>query len=143
MQREKRVMIEWECQQLLNKVVTYTDSHCWQTLADCYTEEAVLFRPSDPDKGIVGKKDIYASFIARPPRATCHMLANCVFEVVSETSVKATSRVWLIAGDVAEKLPVEADKRILIGSFADELVYQNGCWLIAQRKGGIELKHTA
>ncbi len=142
MQRESINHIQWECQQFLNKVTTLIDNHDWENLVLCYTEDGVLYRPSDPNNGVQGRAAILASFKARPPRTTCHVLANCVFNVKRTDLVVATSRVWLIQGEAAATLPVKADSKLLVGSFTDELVLINGQWFLQKRQGGIELSYN-
>lgn len=142
MERELINHIQWECQQFLNRVTMLMDSGQWEALAACYTEDGVLFRPSDPDNGVEGRAAILASFQARPPRTSCHLLANCVFEVKAADRVEANSRVWLVAGDAAPTYPVKADSKLLIGSFRDELMLVDGEWFIRRREGGIELAYN-
>lgn len=142
MTREEINQIQWECQQLLNKATQLMDRGEWEALADCYTEDAVLSRPSDPDNGIQGRDAILASFRARPPRTSCHLLANTVFDVHGPDEVEAVSRVWLIAGPASDTLPVRADPNLMAGSFVDILVRVDGHWQIHSRRGGIELKYS-
>ncbi len=142
MERQQKAIIQVECQQLLNRVTSLMDAGHWEQLALCYTEDGVLFRPSDPENGIEGRAAILESFITRPPRTTCHMLANTYCEVISFDKVIATSRVWLVAGETEGKRPLKADSNLMIGSFVDTLVRINDQWLIQCRKGGIELKYT-
>jgi len=140
MERNDRAIIEWECQQLLNRVTNLIDSRQWETLVECYTEEGVLYRPSDSENGIVGREAILHSMRARPPSVTCHVLANTEFDVEGPTRVIARSRVWLASGPVAADGPARAQSPLLIGSFLDTLVYRDHRWLIAERRGAIELK---
>lgn len=140
MDRTDRTIIQWECQQLLNRVTNLIDGRQWEALVDCYLEDGVLFRPSDPDNGIVGREAILQSLKNRPPSVTCHLLANSEFDVLSTVRVVARSRVWLVSGPAETDRPVEAKAPLLIGSFVDTLVYHDDRWLIAERKGGIELK---
>lgn len=142
MNRTEKSVIQWECQQLLNRVMNLTDSTNWEALAACYAEEAMLFRPSDPETAIIGRKEIYQSFLGRPPRVTCHLLTNLVFDVLSETEVRATSRVLLCAGEPKENGPALADSKILIGSFVDDLSLVDEEWLISLRRGSVELKYN-
>lgn len=134
-------MVQWECQQLLNRVANLMDAGRWEELAACYAEDAVMYRPSDPANGIEGRQAILASFRARPPRTTCHLLANGVFDVHSDISVTATSRVLLLSGDAQASAPVAAQSRLLAGTFIDELGYQADRWLIRKRQGSIELAY--
>ena len=139
MDRSQYSVIEWECQQLLNRVTNLIDARQWEALIDCYLEDGVLFRPSDPDNGIVGREAILQSMKARPPGTTCHLLANSEFDVLNERNVVARSRVWLASGPAETNGPVQARPPMLIGSFVDTLVYRADRWLIAERKGSIEL----
>lgn len=138
--RQETALIQWECQQLLNRVTMLLDERNWQALANHYTEGAELFRPSEPDLAIIGRENILQSFLERAPMETCHIIGNSVFDVISETKVMAKSRVWLVAGEQADKLPVASNGKLLIGSFIDTLVLEQDAWLIASRKGTIEIK---
>ena len=140
MDRSKRAIIQWECQQLLNRVTNLIDSRQWEALVDCYLEDGVLFRPSAPDNGIVGREAILQSMKERPPGITCHLLANSEFDVLNDRSVVARSRVWLAGGPAEADSPVKARPPMLIGSFVDTLAYRDERWLIAERRGSIELK---
>jgi len=141
MDRTQTAIIQWECQQLLNRVVMLMDACDWEALAELYTEDGVLFRPSDSDNGVEGRAAILASFHARPPRASCHMVSNAVFDVQSENCVRAQSRVWLVVGDANAPKPTKAASKLAIGSFDDTLAREDGQWKIKLRRGGIELMY--
>lgn len=141
MLRTDRALIEWECQQLLNRVTNLIDSRQWETLVECYLEDGVLYRPSDPENGIVGRDAILRSLQQRPPGTTCHLLANTEFDVPTASHVLARSRVWLANGPAVTDGPVQATPPLLIGSFVDTLVYRDERWFIAERRGGIEMKY--
>ena len=141
LEQEQINHIQWECQQLLYRVTMYTDKREWRSLADCYSDDAVLFRPSDPSTAISGKDNIYKSFIERGPRETCHMLSNFVFISTSINEVEVESRVWLISGPSSGELPCKSDSKLLIGSFKDKLVRFDDGWLISSRNGSIEQKY--
>ena len=141
MDRLQIALIEWECQQLLNRIVMLMDANEWEQLAALYTDDGVLFRPSDASHGVEGREAILASFLARPPRASCHMVSNAVFDVQSENRVIARSRVWLVAGDADAPQPAPAGSKLAIGSFVDTLVRVEDVWRIQLRKGGIELMY--
>ena len=141
MERQTRQLIEWECQQFLNRITNLIDSERWEELANCYTDNGVLFRPSDPHNGVEGRAAILQSLRDRPPRTTCHLLANTTFDVHSDKSVTAFSRVWLVSGPASESLPVQADSKLMVGSFTDELTLTDEGWKLTCRRGGIELKY--
>ena len=142
MERQEKATIQLECQQLLNRATMLLDNGQWQELANCYTDDAVLFRPSDSGNGIEGRAAIYESFYTRPSRTSCHILANSVCEVITKEKVVANSRVWLVTGEAGDTFPVKADSKLMIGSFEDILVRIGDEWLIQLRRGGIELKYS-
>lgn len=142
MTEDERRAIEWDCQQLLNRVTQFLDQGLWQELANCYTEDAILARPSDPDNPFRGRQEILKSLLARPPRTSCHLLANCIFDVESLTSVLAKSRVMLISATPNPDGLPETSAPILIGSFSDVLQKVEGRWMIRQRAGTIDIKYA-
>ena len=136
--------LQWECQQLLNKVLLLMDSADWESLVNCYTDDAELARPTDPLNPIRGRDDILASFHARPPKTTCHLLANSVFSIEDAQTVSATSRALLMSGPAIAAgggYPVVADSQLFAGTFHDTFVKVNDLWLIQKRVGSIELKY--
>ncbi|MGE3247201.1 MAG: hypothetical protein AB7J19_12825, partial [Beijerinckiaceae bacterium] len=80
---------------------------------------------------------------SRPPRITNHMLANTWFEGYTGTEMQARSRVLLLSGSPAEKLPAPAEGKLIIGEFSDTLRKAGGQWLIAERKGRLDLAFGA
>jgi ketosteroid isomerase-like protein len=142
-ERIKQAVIQWECQQLLNLMTNLMDQQQWQALALCYTEDAILSRPSDPNNPIRGRQAILESLIARPPRTSGHSIVNSVFTITAQDEVTAVSRVWLISGPVDETSPVVANTPLLIGSFTDQIKRQGNQWLVAHRDGSIEMKFVA
>lgn len=139
--RLEQAVMQWECQQLLNRVTMLMDQQQWQALAQCYTEDAVLSRPSDPDNPIRGRQAILESFTARPPRTSGHLIGNPVFILHSNTQIESHSRVWLVSGPLSDQSPVMANNALLVGSFVDQLSWDGQQWLIARRDGSIELKY--
>jgi ketosteroid isomerase-like protein len=141
--RIEQAVIQWECQQLLNRMTNLMDQQDWQALANCYTEDAVLSRPSDPDNPIHGRQEILESFTTRSPRISGHSIVNSVFTIVNQDYVKASSRVWLISGPTDQPSPVIANSPLLIGSYTDHIKRQDNQWLVALRDGNIEIKFVA
>ena len=138
---DEQFLIEWQCEQLLRRAAQLLDRTDWDAYIECYCEDAVLARPSDPDNPIVGRKAILESLLARPPRLTCHLLANTVYEIASEFQVIARSRVLLISGENSSERPAVAHADLLAGSFTDHLRKVDDQWKIAERQGSIELKY--
>jgi len=141
--RIEDAVMQWECQQLLNHMTNLMDQQQWQALVMCYTEDAILSRPSDPSNPIRGREDILASFVARPQRTSGHIIVNSMFTITSKDEVIAVSRVWLISGPANESSPVVANSPLLIGSFIDQIKRQDNKWLVAKRDGSIEIKFVA
>lgn len=142
-ERIEHAIIQWECQQLLSRMTNLMDQQQWQALANCYTQDAVLSRPSDPDNPIQGRQAILESLSARPPRTSAHIIVNSVFTIISQEDVRADSRIWLISGPADASSPVIANSPLLIGSFTDHIKRLENQWLVAQRDGSIEMKFVA
>jgi ketosteroid isomerase-like protein len=140
----ENILIEWQCQKRVTHSINLLDQGRWQELADCYTEDGVLFRPSAPTEKIEGREAILASFTARPAKETCHVLANQETQIIHAEHAIVTSRVVLFAANKkAESLEsmVQANADVFIGRFVDELKRVQGEWLIAKRQGSIELHY--
>jgi pimeloyl-ACP methyl ester carboxylesterase/ketosteroid isomerase-like protein len=140
----ENILIEWQCQKRITHSINLLDQGRWQELADCYTEDGVLFRPSAPTEKIEGREAILASFTARPAKETCHVLANQETQIIHAEHAIVTSRVVLFAANKkAESLEgmVQANADVFIGRFVDELKRVQGEWLIAKRQGSIELHY--
>jgi len=136
-----RRAIEADCARLINHYVNLNDAQEWEQVAALYTEDAVFRRPSGGDP-IVGREAILASFLARPPRAQRHVIANIVVDVVSASEATSFCAIILYQGDVATDgtLPVQAANSPLIGWFKDRIVLTDNCWRFAERSGGLDFK---
>lgn len=135
------VITQWQCQQLLHRTMNLMDNQQWEALSNCYTKDAELIRPSDPTNSISGRENIKASFFKRPPRTSCHMLANCEFEIANSGEVYAVSKVMLISSNSVDQKVVKANSKLMIGTFRDILINIEGKWFIKKRKGSVELKY--
>ena len=140
----ENMLIEWQCQKRVTHSINLLDQGRWQALANCYTEDGVLFRPSAPTVKIEGREAILASFTSRPAKETCHVLANQETQIINTKHAVVTSRVVLFAAnkkvDHIESM-VQANTDVFIGRFVDELKMIEGEWLIAKRQGSIELHY--
>ena len=139
----EQFLIEWQCEQLLRRAAQFLDRTDWDAYIECFCQEAVLARPSDPDNPILGKEAILESLLARPPRLTCHLLANTVYDIVSGFQVIARSRVLLVSGENSFERPAVAHADLRVGSFTDRLRKVDDQWKIAERQGSIELKYQS
>jgi hypothetical protein len=136
---EARRAIEADCERLIKRYVNLNDAQDWEAVAALYTEDAVFRRPSGGDP-IEGRAAIHAGFLARPPRAQRHVIANVVVEVEDETHARAFSVILLYMGDAVEGggLPVQDPKSPLIGTFTDRLVRTAEGWRFAERVGSLD-----
>ena len=139
----EQFLIEWHCEQLLRRAAQLLDRADWDAYIECFCQEAVLARPSDPDNPILGKEAILESLLARPPRLTCHLLANTVYDIVSGFQVIARSRVLLVSGENSFERPAVAHADLRVGSFTGRLRKVDDQWKIAERQGSIELKYQS
>jgi hypothetical protein len=136
---DERRAIEADCERLIKHYVNLSDVQDWAAVAELYTEDAVFRRPSGGDP-IEGRAAILAGFLARPPRAQRHVIANVVVEVEDETHARAFSVILLYQGDPAPagQLPAMSANSPLVGTFTDRLVRTAEGWRFAERIGSLD-----
>ena len=123
------------CTRQINHYAQLNDAGAVAELGQMFTEDAVFARPSDPDHPVHGRAAIRASFEARPPRRTLHVVFNVRVVVESYTRARATSDVILITADTAaEAAPILTRYN---GNFTDVLHRVGTEWLFAARRGKI------
>jgi SnoaL-like domain len=122
---DQRRTIEWECSRLVNLYANLNDAANWEALADLYTLDGAMARPSAPAVLIKGRVAILESFLARPPRTTRHICANLVVDVDSPTAAHGESAMLLFSGPDAPK----------VGSFHDRFTLTSEGWRFAERRG--------
>ena len=120
----ERRAIEQDCERLIKQYVNLNDAQDWPAVAALYAEDARFARPSQPGVFVEGRAAILASFLARPPRAQRHVIANVVVEVEGANHARAFSVIVLYQGDPAApgELPAMSANSPLVGTFADRLV---------------------
>jgi ketosteroid isomerase-like protein len=141
MEAAERERIEAACTRLIHHYANCNDAQDWAAVAELYTEDALFRRPSGGE-AVVGRAAILASFLARPPRAQRHVMANVVVDVESPTSARAFSVILLFMGEGAEDggLPVMAANAPLVGWYRDHLVLTGDGWRFAERVGGLDFR---
>jgi ketosteroid isomerase-like protein len=127
---DERRAIEADCERLIKRYVNLGDAQDWAAVAALYTEDARFARPSQPGVFIEGREAILASFLARPPRAQRHVVANVVVDVESADRARAFSVIVLYQGEAA---PV-------VGTYTDRLVRASEGWRFAERVGGLDFR---
>jgi hypothetical protein len=139
---EERRAIEAECERLIKRYVNLNDAQDWPAVAELYTEHARFARPSRPGEFIHGREAILASFLARPPRAQRHLVANTVVDVEGPASARAFSVIVLYQGDPAPpgELPAMSADSPVVGTFTDRIVLTEAGWRFAERVGGLDFK---
>lgn len=127
MTEAERLAIEWQCSRLIALYANLNDAAQWKELADLYTEDGVMARPSQPDTLISGRGTILAAFINRPARATRHVCSNMVIDVESPTSARGHSAMVLF----------QPGSPPLAGSFRDRFELTGSGWRFAERLGSL------
>ena len=138
---DERRAIEWDVTRLIHRYVNLNDAGDWAGVAALYTDGGSLRRPSGGEP-VAGREAILAAFLARPPRAQRHVIANTVVDVVSKVEATAFSVIVLYMGDAAEDggLPAKAANSPLIGTFTDRVVLTDDGWKFAERLGGLDFR---
>jgi hypothetical protein len=125
---DERRAIEWECTRLINLYANLNDEARWEEAAALYAEDGLMTRPTAPDSPIVGREALLASFLARPPRTSQHVVGNIVVEVESADSASAKSVILLFTGKEGPPL---------IGSYRDRFVRTREGWRFSERRGAL------
>ena len=140
--QEQRMLIEWQCAQLVHRFAMLNDNNDYEALAACFTEDGIMARPTMPDQPMHGRQTILEQFRKRPIRTIRHMMANV--HVQAESAERATGRVYMIlyAGPPAaegDAGPPLTDQAPMIGQFKDVFAKVGDDWLFAERRGSLGL----
>lgn len=117
--------------ELIIRYASLIDASDWDGVAELYTEDGRMNRPTAPEDFITGRSAILASFKARPPRTTRHIVANILVALEGEALATATSQILLYTGDGASAL---------VGSYRDRLVRTELGWRFAERRGSLDFR---
>ena len=141
MDETTRRAVEADCIRLINHYANCNDAHDWDAVAQLYTVDGTMRRPSGGDP-VVGRDAILAGFKARPPRAQRHVIANVVVDVLSEDEATAFCAILLFQGDLATDggLPVMSANSPLVGWYRDRMVKTAHGWKFAERVGGLDFR---
>ena len=85
MKQSDRVLIQYECEQLILRYAHLNDLGDWQGLANTFTEDATFSRPSAPED-IIREGATFLIVLARKPGQTVHVVTNIMVTAVSATS---------------------------------------------------------
>ena len=127
--------------ELITRYANLLDTGDWDAVAALYAEDGRMSRPTAPDEFIAGRSAILASFKARPPRTTRHIVANVLVTLESEALAIATSQILLYTGGGdAGGLPLLVAAAPLVGSYRDRLVCTELGWRFAERRGSLDFR---
>ena len=135
----ERMLIEWQCARLVTQFALFNDAYDFEAMTDLMTEDAVLTRPTIPDKEMVGRAFILEQFKLRPPRTIRHVMANTLITVESPTAARGVCYMILYSGPAAAEGQngVVADGPQMLGAFHDRFVKVGGGWKFAERRGSL------
>lgn len=137
------LQIRQACCELVLRAAACVDGNEPTALAQLFTDDAVLVRPSGD--ALQGREAIRHAYEQRPTdRITRHLVTNTVVEVESATRAHALSYVLLWSGSKADEAGPNgrrAQARQVVGEFDDRLSLSPSGWLIERREARFVL-HT-
>jgi hypothetical protein len=131
-------MAENEIARLVTRYAVLNDDGDFAGLAAMYLPGGRLMRPSGGDP-VVGPDAIRASYEARPPRTSRHLVTNIVVELVSDQEATCRSALLLYTAAPGEE-PAPAAAPALLGGFRDRLMRTPEGWRFAERIGFVHMK---
>jgi hypothetical protein len=138
MQHMNEAFIRQACTDLIVRYAYLNDERRYEELAALFTEDAVLYRPSAPAQGIVGRPAILAAFRKRPADTmTFHVTSDILVEVQDEARAEARSRILLLSGTRPQDgsaLPADA-RAPVPGVFRDVFLLTPQGWKFSERRG--------
>jgi hypothetical protein len=130
--------IERACARLISEYAFLNDQRRYDELAALFTPDARLFRPSAPDRAIVGHNAILEAFSKRPPDVmTFHVCTDVIVTVDDALSAHAQSRILLLSAKRPASASIEpavADAPVP-GVFYDKFKLTESGWKFAERRG--------
>jgi hypothetical protein len=134
--------IGWAVTQLIYEAAVLTDGAEWERLSELFAVDAVLVRPTAVGAPIAGRSAILASFRARPPRTSVHLVHNIFTTIISANEVTAVSRVTMFTGPATpSSSPALADPAIMVARFEDRVRRDSTGWRFARRFGTMLIQH--
>ncbi|MBB5393780.1 SnoaL-like protein [Herbaspirillum sp. SJZ130] len=132
-----RAAIERACMRLIAQYAYLNDERRFEELAQLFTEDAVLYRPSAPEQAIVGRAQILAAFSRRPAdTATFHCCSDVLVEVEHAGAACARSRILMLSAPREHgEVMAGAARPPVPGVFDDRFALTADGWKFAQRRG--------
>lgn len=134
-----RLQIEQACARLVFDAAYFADTQEYRRLAELFTEDGVVYRPTAPDQPLVGRDAIFESYSARPAhRVTRHLCTNLRVDIESEARARVRCYAQVFGADRREGkgdyLGPPMENPILVGEFDDLCEFSEGRWRIAERR---------
>lgn len=138
MQMHDELAIQRACTRLVSQYAYLNDERRFEELAELFTEDAVLYRPSAPVQAIEGRQAILEAFRKRPADAmTFHVCSDILIDVQSAYAAQGRSRILLLStvrqedGTASQAEP----KAPVPGIFRDRFRLTEKGWKFAERQG--------
>lgn len=138
MRQFDEVSIQRACAKLISVYAYLNDERRFEELADLFTDDAVLYRPSAPDQPIEGRQNILLAFQKRPPDTlTFHICTDIVVDVQSEDLAQGRSRILMLSTVRAQSGAAQSveGKMPIPGVFRDTFKWTETGWKFAERRG--------
>lgn len=117
-------------EELHKKYAQLNDFSDWENLIDLFTNDAILVRPSTPDKPIFGKETLLKTFKNRPKnKKRKHIISDSQIIKKDGDHIEAKCITILI------EHVCELNYQIQIGCFLDTILNENGRLLFKKRLG--------
>lgn len=130
--------IQSACARLISHYAYLNDERRFEELADLFTDDAVLYRPSAPDQPISGREAILAAFRKRPADAvTFHVCSDVIIDVQGPELAHGRSRILLLSTSRPQdgSAPPPPTTPPVPGVFRDVLRLTDRGWKFAERRG--------
>lgn len=132
MDREERMLAEWELTRLNNDFVYFMDSGNFEAMISLFTPEGVFDRAGNVHHG---QDEIRQGMSERPKVTTRHLLSNFYFDGVEQDSAKAVVTSMVYHGPASEngEAVVYATDNGRVVEFTDQYKKTRDGWRISSR----------
>ncbi|MGF6274202.1 ketosteroid isomerase-like protein [Massilia sp. UYP11] len=131
----EELLVRQACAELIALYALLNDERRYEELADLFTEDATLFRPSSPDQPIRGRAAILEAFRKRPDSVvTFHVTSDVLVEASAAGVVQVRSKMLMFAATRGE---AGSNKAPVAGTFHDTVVSTPDGWKFSQRRGAL------
>jgi ketosteroid isomerase-like protein len=138
MQANQQAAIERACTRLISQYAYLNDQRSFEALADLFTQDAVLLRPSAPAQAIVGRDAILEAFRKRRPEVmTFHVCSDVIIDVDDAARAHGQSRILLLSATrpAQDGVVAKVAEPPVPGVFRDKFTLTEDGWKFAERRG--------